>query len=80
MDAASRRALLDDLAKLNGRHADATGDPEARTRMARIVEQEAQIQDVITALDGADRWVFLDPSFILRDFRSNNVIIATLAS
>ena len=44
------------------------------------VEQEAQIQDVITALDGADRWVFLDPSFILRDFRSNTVIIATLAS
>jgi len=33
VDAASRRALLDDLAKLNGRHADATGDPEARTRI-----------------------------------------------
>jgi uncharacterized protein (DUF1501 family) len=33
VDAATRRALLDDLAKLNGRHADATGDPEARTRI-----------------------------------------------
>jgi uncharacterized protein (DUF1501 family) len=33
VDASTRRALLDDLAKLNGRHADATGDPEARTRI-----------------------------------------------
>ena len=33
VDPSTRRALLDDLARLNGEHADATGDPEARTRI-----------------------------------------------
>ncbi|MEM7140983.1 MAG: META domain-containing protein [Actinomycetota bacterium] len=40
---------------------------------------QEQIDDVVSALDRANRWTFTEPSFILRDSRGTNVIVASRA-
>lgn len=40
---------------------------------------QTQIDDIVAALDRANRWVFTEPSFLLRDARGTNVLLASRA-
>lgn len=61
----------------DGQHL-ATGNFEADTSSCSG-ELVAQHDNLIAAVDASDRWVFLDPTFILKDSQRQNLVVATAA-